>query len=45
MEEYVMGEEDFHEGSAGFSSIIYKNNEEINKKKIFQVKIRSSIKT
>ena len=40
------GEENFHEGSAGFSSIIKKqNNEKINTKKFFQLKVRSSIKT
>ena len=32
--EFVMGEENFHEGSAGFTSIIKKkNNEKINVKK------------
>ena len=31
IEEFVMGEENFHEGSARFSSIIQKkNNEKIN---------------
>ena len=41
-----MGEENFHEGSAGFSSIIKKkNNEKINMKKFFQLEVRSSIKT
>ena len=33
------------EGGAGFSSIILKNNEQINMKKFFQLKARSSIKT
>jgi len=32
MEEFIMREENFHEGAAGFSSIIKKNNEKINKK-------------
>ena len=45
-EEFVMGEENFHEGSAGFTSIIKKkNNEKINMKKFFQLEVRSSIKT
>ena len=37
IEEFVMGEENFHEGSAGFTSIIKKkkNNEKINMKKFF----------
>ena len=36
IEEFVMGEENFHEGSTGFSSIILKkNNEKINMKKFF----------
>ena len=40
------GEEKFNEGGAGFSSIIIKkNNEKINMKKFFQLKVRSSIKT
>ena len=35
IEEFVMGEENFHEGSAGFTSIIKKKkkNEKINMKK------------
>ena len=45
MEEFVMGEENFHEGGAGFFSIFLKNNEKINMKKFFQLKVRSSIKT
>ena len=43
MEECVMGEENFNERGAGFSSIIkkiMKNNFE----KLFQMKVRSSIK-
>ena len=32
MEKLVMGEENFNEGGAGFSSIICKNNEKINMK-------------
>ena len=39
------GEENFHEGGAGFLSIFLKNNEKINMKKFFQLKVRSSIKT
>ena len=39
LEEFVMGEENFYEGCAGFSSIIKKkkkkNNEKINVKKFF----------
>ena len=36
LEEYVMGEEKFNEGGAGFSSItIKKNNEKINMKVFF----------
>ena len=45
IEEFVMGEENFHEGSAGFTSIIKKNNEKINMKFFFQLEVRSSIKT
>ena len=46
VEEYVMGEEKFNEGGSGFSSItIKKNNEKINMKKSFQLKVRNSIKT
>ena len=46
LDEYVMGEEKFNEKGAGFSSItIKKNNEKINTKSFFQVKVRSSIKT
>ena len=41
LEEYFMGEEKFNEKGAGLSSItIKKNNENINKKKIFQLKVR-----
>ena len=39
-----MREENFYGEGAGFSSIIKKNNEKINKKK-FQLEVRSSIKT
>ena len=37
IEEFVIGKENFHEGSAGFTSIIKKkkNNEKINMKKFF----------
>ena len=45
LEEYVMGEDKFNEKGAGFSSITIKNNEKINMKKFFQLKVRSSIKT
>ena len=45
IEEFVMGEENFYEGSAGFSSIIKKNIEKINRKRFFQLEVRSSIKT
>ena len=46
LEEYVMGEEKFNEKGAGFSSItIKKNNEKINMKTFFQLKVRSSIET
>ena len=44
MEEFVMGEGNFHEGGAGFSSFIEKNNGKINMKKFFGLKARSSIK-
>ena len=46
LEEYFMGEEKFNEKGAGLSSItIKKNNENINMKKFFQLKVRRSIKT
>ena len=46
LEEYFTGEEKFNEKGAGLSSItIKKNNENINMKKFFQLKVRSSIKT
>ena len=47
LEEYFMGEEKFNEKGAGFSSITIKkkNNENINMKKFFQLKVRCSIKT
>ena len=48
LEEYLMGEEKFNEKGAGFSSITIKkknNNENINMKKFFQLKVRRSIKT
>ena len=45
LEEFVMGEENFHEGSAGLSRIIKKKyNEKINMNKFFQLKVRRSIK-
>ena len=37
IEEFLMGEENFHEGSAGFSSII-KKNEKIYMKSFFNLK-------
>ena len=41
---YVMGEHKFNEKGAGFSSItIKKNNEKINMKTFFQMKVRNSI--
>ena len=45
MEEFVMVEENFHEGSAGFFSIFLKNHKKINMKTFFQLKVWSSIKT
>ena len=47
IEEIVIGEENFYEGSAGLSSIVLekKNNEKINMKQFFQLEVRSSIKT
>ena len=35
MEKLIMGEENFNEGGAGFSSIIWKNNEKISMKSFF----------
>ena len=46
LEEYVMGEDEFNENDAEFYNItIKKNNEKINMKKFFQLKVRSNIKT
>ena len=46
LEEYFMGEEKFNEKGAGFSSnTIKKNNENINMKTFFQLKVRNSITT
>ena len=45
MENFVMGEENFHEGGIGFSIIILKNNEKMNMESFFQLKAKSSIKT
>ena len=46
LEECFMGEEKFNEKGAGLSSItIKKNNENVNMKKFFQLKVRISIKT
>ena len=41
MEESLIGEENFHEGGAGFSSV----NKKTMIKKFFQLEVRSSIKT
>ena len=38
IEEFVIGEENFHEGSAEFTSIIKKNNGKINMKFFFSWK-------
>ena len=43
--ELFVEEENLHEGSAGFSSIIKKNYEKINMTMFFQLKVKSSIKT
>ena len=46
LEQYVMGEEKLNEKGAGFSSItIKKNNEKLNMKKFYQLKVRSIIET
>ena len=45
MEEFFMREENFHEGGAGFFSFFLKNNEKINMKKFFLLKVRTGIKT
>ena len=46
VEKPVLGEENFNEGGAGFSSIILKkNNEKINMKSFVLLKVRISIKT
>ena len=46
IEEFVMGEENFHgRGRRVFSIIEKKNNGKINMKMFFQLKVRSSIKT
>ena len=47
IEGFGMGEENFHEGSAGYSSIIKKKTmKKINMKKFFfQLEVRSGIKT
>ena len=39
------GRKKFNEKGGGFSSITIKNNEKINMKTFFQLKVRSSIKT
>ena len=44
MEEFIVGEENIHAGGAVLSSIILKNNDKINMKKI-QLKARGIFKT
>ena len=44
LEEFVMGEEKFNEGGAGFSSIILKKKK-TKYEKFFPLKVRISIKT
>jgi len=44
MEEFVMGKK-FHEGEAGLLGFFLKNNEKIDKKKFFQLKVGNSIRT
>ena len=44
-EEFVMGEENFHEGAQDFLALLKENNEKINMKKFFQLKVSSCIKT
>ena len=43
VEEFFMGEEDFHRGMQHFLAL-FKKNEKINMQKFFQLKVRSSIK-
>ena len=43
MEEYIMREENFHEGVQDFLSLSKKNNEKINN--FFQLEVMRSIKT
>ena len=45
LEEYVMGEEKFNQKGAGFFSITMKKMKKINMENLFQLKVRSSIKT
>ena len=45
MEEFIIGEENFHEGGAGFSSIIKKKMKNKYEKGFFQLEVRSSVKT
>ena len=40
-----MGKENFHEGEAGLLSFFLKNNEKIDMKKFFQLKVGNSIRT
>jgi len=45
IEEFVMGEDNFHEGVAGFFSIYLKSDEKINTIKFLQLKVRRNIET
>ena len=45
LEEHVMGEEKFNEKGAGFSSITIKKQWKYKHEKVFQLKVKSSIKT
>ena len=45
IENFVMGEETFNEGGPECLALLKKNNEKINMKSFFLLKVRSSIKT
>ena len=46
MEKFLMGEDNFYEGGAGYPSIIWKRLEiKFRKKQFFQLKVRKTIKT
>ena len=45
LEEFVMGEEKFNEKGTEFSSITIKNKIKNKHEKVFQLKVRSSIRT